>query len=151
MSTPTYWIGDDGDFKSVAIDGKVYQRGDKIPVGNVPETVLDKWRKKGVISGEKAAPIVIKDAAAIKALEVELERLKVTAARVPGLEKYLANVAAERDKAQSGKKAARLKALELDNQEKLALIEKLLAENAELKATKAPEENEGGDSPGFGG
>lgn len=121
MKKKTFWIGDDGDNKSVLITRKVYVRGQEIPSDDVDKKVLDGWLKRGLISeGDYHAPIVVKDAN-VEALEAKVKQLKT-----------------DLEKARSGKKADNLKALEADTKAKDGHI-KELEENAVAQTARIKE------------
>jgi prefoldin subunit 5 len=109
----TFWIGDDGDNKSVKIGKGLFGRGDEIPAGDVAPELLKEWGDKGLISvGAKAAPVVIQDTETIKALEAEIRVLKTDIDRLPGLQREVTELKAALEKAKTGKKAERVKTLE---------------------------------------
>ena len=157
MADKTYWVGDDRDNKSVCIKRKVYGKGDEIPDKDVEQEQLDKWKKRGLIAvGDKAAPVVIIDTQAVMNLKTEISSLKRDLDRIPGLEREIKDLDRAAEKAKGGTKAKavkdlkaeakvkddRIAELELDNQEKAALIDKL---NTDLEEATAPDK--GGDSP----
>lgn len=156
-SDKVYWIGDDGDNKSVSIARKVYSRGDEIPAADVATDMLKKWEDQDLISvGEKRAPIVITNKDAVKNLEAEIRSLKADLDSLPALKRKNEELEAALEKAKSGKKAdavknleaaiaakdeeisdlsAKITALDLDVQEKAALIDKL---NSEIEQMTKP-------------
>lgn len=143
----TFWIGDDGDNKSVSINRKIYVRGDEIPANNVDQKILDDWHEKGLISrGEYAAPVVIKDTGAVQALEAEVRSLKNQVDSIPALQKKIKELEASQAKAKDGAKAKRVKELEAENEElkkdiaeKAALIDK---QAADIEALTTPVEGD---------
>lgn len=135
----TYWIGDNGDNKSVGIARKIYGRGAEIPAHEVSPELLEDWLKRGLISvGKKNAPIVIEDTEAVKNFEAEIRSLKARLDGMTALENENKKLRKALEKAKDGKKAERLKELEeyvktkdaenadlkIDIEEKAALIEK---------------------------
>lgn len=162
MSDKVYWIGDDGDNKSVSIAREIYVKGNEIPVAGVAQELLDEWKRKGLIAvGDSAAPVVIIDSDAVNGLKTEIEVLKRDVDRIPGLEREISDLKKAAGKSKGGSKAKALKAkddhikdlednaiaqsdriktLELDNQEKAALIDKL---NADLETATAPDDDTG--------
>lgn len=168
-----FWIGDDGDNKSVLINRKVYARGEEIPAEDVPDDLLKEWQGQGLVSvGKNIAPIVVKDTESSKKYEAEIRSLKSDLDRLPGLEREIADLKKALKSSKSGKKADAVKALEadveakdkeindlgakvteldLDVQEKVALIDKL---NADIEALTNPDgkpeskDDLGGDDSG---
>ena len=153
MSDKTYWVGDDGDYKSVCIKRAIYVKGDEIPAEDVAQEQLDKWKKNGLIAvGEKSAPVVIIDTQAVTGLKTEIASLKRDLDRIPGLEREVSDLKAAAEKAKTGVKARaskakddRIKELETDNQEKAAIIDKF---NADLDEATAPGKDASKDGPG---
>lgn len=172
MGDKVFWIGDDGDFKCVKAGGKIIGRGKEIPAGTLSDERIEEFREKGLIAiGDKAAPVVIKDTETIKNLETEIVSLKRENDCLPGLHREIIGLKKSAEKAKGGAKAKQLRekddhiteleanaikqserikeleddkaALELDNQEKAALIDKL---NADLGS--ANELDTGGAGPG---
>jgi hypothetical protein len=154
-----FWIGDEGDNKSVLISRKVYERGQEIPAGNVPVALLEAWEAAGLISvGENRAPVVIKDTGTTKALEAEIRSLKTDLDSLPGLQKQNEELKAALEKAKSGKKADKVKELEgnletamkraddleSDNKEKAARIAELEVQVEELTAPEGGSDTESG-------
>ena len=106
-----YWVGDDGDNRSVCVDRNVYVKGDEIPAEHVAQELLDEWQKKGLIAvGDKAAPVVIIDTQAVTNLKTEIDVLKRDLDRIPGLEREISELKASIEKAKSGTKAKASKA-----------------------------------------
>jgi prefoldin subunit 5 len=144
----TFWIGDDGDNKSVKIGKGLFGRGDEIPAGDVAPELLKEWGDKGLISvGAKAAPVVIQDTETIKALEAEIRVLKTDIDRLPGLQREVTELRAALEKAKTGKKAARVKELEANaiaQNERISTLEKIGQERLETieKLEKTAKENE---------
>ena len=106
----TYWIGDDGDNKSVCINRTVFGRGDAIPVEDVQPDTIKEWEGKGLISiGENVIPVVVRDTEAVKKLEEEIRILKGKLEPVPALIREKGDLEKALEKARSGKKADKLK------------------------------------------
>ena len=153
----TYWIGDDGDNKAVLIDRKIYVRGDEIPISKVDKATVEAWEGAGLISN--SATVVItqasasKDSAALKELQVKYaalkskgygsgkkaDRIKELEADVKSKDERIAELEAEKAHADEAW-SIKVKDLELDNQEKAALIDKL---NADLDVATAPPSDTG--------
>ena len=157
------WIGDDGDNKSVSIERVVYSKNSEIPADKVDPSILATWIERGLVS-EGGILIVSGEAAG---LEAEIKALK----------KENATITAALERAQKGKKAHAVKALEAqikeceqvglergqkidelesDVREKAALIEKYEARISELEAEVEALEVEaltepGGDDSDTGG
>lgn len=161
MADKVFWIGDDGDNKSVSINREIYVRGDDIPAEDVAPKLLDEWLEKGLIStGDNILPVVIKDTEAVKNLEIEIASLKRDLDRLPGLQREISELKKAADKAKSGTKVKRVKELEAqvkgledvnagietDVREKAALIEQQTTRITELEA-----EVETLTAPGGGG
>ena len=175
MADKTYWVGDDGDNKSVCIKRQIYIKGKEIPAEDVAPELLSEWKKKGLIAvGDSAAPVVIIDTQAVTNLKIEIASLKRDLDRIPGLEREVSDLKSAAEKAKSGSKAkaskvkdahikdleenavkqserikklefggsGRIKELELDVQEKAALIDKL---NVDLEEATAPDKGGDGD------
>ena len=180
MPDKVYWIGDDGDNKSVCIKRALYVKGDEIPADGVLQEQLDEWQKSGLIAvGDSAAPVVIIDTDAVKNLKIEIVSLKRDLERIPGLEREITDLKKAAEKAKGGTKAkvvkdlkaeakvkddriksledeiavldtdiikglkASVTALDLDNQEKAALIDKL---KSDLEGAAKPDDS--GAGPG---
>ena len=158
MPGKTYWVGDDRDNKSVCIKRELYVKGDEIPASDVEQELLDEWKEKGLIAvGNEAAPVVIIDTEAVKNLKTEIVSLTRDVDRIPGLEREVKDLKAAAEKAKTGAKAKvvkdlkadakvkddRIAELELDNQEKAALIDKL---NADLDEATAPDKDASKDA-----
>ena len=125
-----FWIGDDGDNKSVCIDKTIFGRGDAIPAGDVTPERIKEWESKGLISrGDKIAPVVVRDTETVKALEAEIEKLKADleslpklysaivslesdVESLPGLRREKKELQAALEKSKSGKKADKLKEMD---------------------------------------
>lgn len=172
MPDKVYWIGDNGDNKSVCISRKIYVKGDEIPADDVTQEQLDEWQKSGLIAvGDSAAPVVIIDTDAVKNLKTEIESLKRDVDRIPGLEREVSDLKKSAEKAKGGAKAKaskakdahikeletdvadrdkKLTALDLDNQEKAALIDKQIKEIEGLKSDleTATKPDDSGAGPG---
>lgn len=133
----TYWIGDDGDNKSVLIDRKVYTRGDEIPSDKVDKDVLKAWDSEGLISvGEKRVPILVTNKGQVQKLEAEIRDLNAKLDSLPGLEKQNEELKTALEKAKTGKKADAVKGLEDRVKELETDNEKL---TADLDAATAPD------------
>jgi hypothetical protein len=158
-----FWIGDNGDNKSVNIARKIYGRGDEIPAGSVPDDMLKAWEADGLISiGSFNTPVVVDGQQTIKGLEAEVRDLKVKLDMMPGLQKENGKLKDALAKAKSGKDSEAVKAAkdeaekavkraeiaEADVEEKAALIEKQAARIAELEAPGSDADNAGGAGPG---
>ena len=143
-----FWIGDDGDNKSVCIDKAIFGRGDAIPAEKVAPERLKKWESKGLISkGEKIAPVVIRDTETVKALEAEIRVLKADLDRLPGLQRDITELRDALEKAKSGKKASRVKELETNaiaQNERISTLENIGQERSETidALEKTAKENE---------
>lgn len=131
----TFWIGDDGDNKSVKIGKKIYGRGDSFPAVLVAPELLKEWADKGLISvGAKSAPVVIQDTETVKARDAEIRVLKADLDRLPGLQREVTELRDALEKAKSGKKAARVKELEenaIAQNERISTLEKIGQERSE--------------------
>ena len=111
MADNTYWVGDDGDNKSVCIKRKIYVKGDEIPAEDVSQELLDEWKEKGLIAvGDSAAPVVIIDTDAVKNLKTEISALKRDLECIPGLEREVKDLKIAAEKAKGGSKAKASKA-----------------------------------------
>jgi predicted RNase H-like nuclease (RuvC/YqgF family) len=151
-----YWIGDEGDNKSVLIDRKVYTRGEEIPADKVDGALLKEWLEKGLISeGDYHAPVIIKDTDAVKALESEIKGLKADLESLPALRKKNEELEKALEKAKSGKKADAIKALEDDVKEKAALIEqqeeRIVELEKQVEDLTDPSKDKSGDGGGGAG
>ena len=128
-----YWLGDDGDNKSVLIGRKIYTRGQEIPRGGIPTSRFDEWVKLGLISvGEYRQPVFVKDTDGIAARNLKIKQLEADLEVIPALRDEISSLEKSLKTSKGAKKGKELKALEADVKEKAALIEKLTAENAEL-------------------
>lgn len=152
------WIGDDGDNKSVSIERVVYSKNAEIPVDKVDPGILATWIERGLVSEDGLRTV----SGASPGLEAEIKALK----------KENSTLTAALERAQKGKKADAVKALEsqikeceqvglergqkideleADVEEKAALIEKLEAEVEALTAPKSESDDSGGGGAGPGG
>ena len=139
MSDRTYWVGDDGDNKSVCIKREIYVKGDEIPADDVAKELLDEWRKDGLIAvGDTAAPVVIIDTVAVKNLKTEIASLKRDVDRIPGLEREISDLKKAAEKAKGGTKAKAVKELIDEAKVKDERIKELEAEkvHADVKIKK---------------
>jgi cell division protein FtsB len=116
-----FWIGKG----TVKVGGKLYATGKEIPADKIDPKKVEKWLSEGLVSN---AAVAIKPAAHDPKAEAKIEKLKAKIKEMKAEAKKGTGPCEE-----CPKKDETIAALQTDNDEKAALIEKLKGEVEALK------------------